>query len=319
MYSNLFEQSFINDSLKINDGLERKEQIISNGVRVVLHDAGIFEVIPLEITEETDRLLVTSCSTLADVSYLGLIDTLLNDILSGFQHIKTHCLFVFNEVPDSKNNERALDESLKNHIEEFLEGVNPKNALHLDVSLNSRPSHYSTVAFSPKVRKLARSRRLFEFLALSHIDAVVLNNAPTNTLSWNVANQFEVDSVQIQLSTRSLASNERKNQGFELALRDLLANEKSEHIAKSPKYFRVTRTIVKQHDDFHFLFSANIPNFTRFKHGEVFGMDGDKPLMAKNDGEAILFPDSDVSVGEVAAVMVFDVFPRYEEDQLIYD
>lgn len=319
MYSNLFEQSFINDSLRVNDGLERKEQIISNGVRVVLHDAGIFEVIPPRITEETTHLLVTSCSKPSDASYLGMIDTLLNDILSGFQRIETHCLFVFNKKTNTDNNVSGLDESLTKYLVEFWEDVNPKNCLHLDISLNNRPSLYSTVAFSPKVRKLARSRRLFEFLALSHIDAVVLNNAPTNSLSWNVANQFEVDSVQIQLLTCGLESNERKNQGFELALRDLLAQDKSEHIAKSPKYFRVTRTIVKQHNDFHFLFSANIPNFTRFKHGEVFGMDGDKPLMAKNDGEAILFPNNDVQTGDVAAVMVFDVQPRYEEDQLIYD
>lgn len=48
--------------------------------------------------------------------------------------------------------------------------------------------------------------------------------------------------------------------------------------------YRVSRTIVRLHDDFDFRFSDDVENFTAFMHGEVFGHDGDKPLMAKNEG-----------------------------------
>ncbi|QSA19971.1 succinylglutamate desuccinylase, partial [Vibrio furnissii] len=47
--------------------------------------------------------------------------------------------------------------------------------------------------------------------------------------------------------------------------------------------------------------------------------DGDKPLMAKNEGEAIVFPNRHVAIGQRAALMVCTVDTRYEDDQLVYD
>ncbi|MCE0496304.1 succinylglutamate desuccinylase/aspartoacylase domain-containing protein [Vibrio salinus] len=317
MCSKLFEQSFLNDSLYLTARLEKEEKTVSNDVRVVLHDAGVFEIIPSEVSDETPHLLVTCCASAKNASHLSFIDSLLDDVISGFQKVKIHCLFILNEISDGLP--VTLDDALQNYVKAFWSGINPQKGLYLDITINDRSSIYPTVAYSPKVRAPVRSSRLFEFFELSHIDAVVLHNAPTQTLTWNIANQFEVDSAQIELSVKAAEISQRRNQGFELTLRDFMAQEKSEHIPKAPKYFRVTRTIVKQHNEFRFLFSSELPNFTRFKHGEVFGMDGEKPLMAKNDGEAVLFPDSTVSVGDIAAIMVFDVLPRYEESQLIYD
>lgn len=83
--------------------------------------------------------------------------------------------------------------------------------------------------------------------------------------------------------------------------------------------YRVSRTIVRLHEDFDFRFSDDVENFTAFMHGEVFGHDGDKPLMAKNEGEAIVFPNRKVAIGQRAALMVCKVNTRYEDDQLVYD
>ncbi|MDF4805741.1 succinylglutamate desuccinylase/aspartoacylase family protein, partial [Vibrio parahaemolyticus] len=105
----------------------------------------------------------------------------------------------------------------------------------------------------------------------------------------------------------------------DLALRDLIAAEQSEHLAKKTIMYRVSRTIVRLHEDFDFRFGDDVENFTSFMHGEVFGPDGDKPLMAKNEGEAIVFPNRNVAIGQRAALMVCKVDTRYEDDQLVYD
>jgi succinylglutamate desuccinylase len=41
--------------------------------------------------------------------------------------------------------------------------------------------------------------------------------------------------------------------------------------------------------------------------------------MAKNEGEAILFPNASVPVGERAALMVCRVTIRFEKGQMVYD
>ena len=102
-------------------------------------------------------------------------------------------------------------------------------------------------------------------------------------------------------------------------MRDLLSASKAEHLPRQPVMYRVSRTIVRLHDDFDFMFDDNVENFTAFKHGEVFGHDGDKPLMAKNEGEAIVFPNRHVAIGQRAALMVCPVKTRYEEGQVVYD
>jgi len=290
----------------------------SRGEKIVLHESGALEIIPDELTEETYHLLITcACySSNKDCSHLIFLDTLIDDIVSGFQYTSIHCLFIFGEKNDNLQDSRLFNDALKQAICTFWQDATHR--FHLDVTPSYRSSIYQTVAYSPKVRGAVRSRRLFEFLELSHIDAVVLHNAPTTTLSWFIANTYETDSVQIELPTSDLSC-PRHYLGFELTIRDFLAQEKNEHISKPAKYFCVTRTIVKQSHEFKFLFDEHIANFSRFKHGEVFGIDGDKPLMAKNDGEAILYPNSHVAVGDVSALMVYDVLPRFENDQLIYD
>ncbi|WP_166434293.1 succinylglutamate desuccinylase/aspartoacylase domain-containing protein [Vibrio viridaestus] len=318
MYSKLFEQSFIKDYLAANSRKDTEEVITSKGVSITFHQAGVIELIPDSINSDTCHLILSCSYVKSDTSHLQIIDSIISDIAIGFQTLKSRCLVILQPKSRSLNDDRVIDEHLNNIIEAFWRDTSKNQRRHVDISPNNHPSIYSTVAYSPKVRGAVRSSSLFSFIESSHIDAVVLNNAPTQTLSWQIAQTYDVDSIQIELPTDSY-NTVRHNQGFELALRDLLSNEKSEHMPKKPKYFRVTRTIVKQHENFKFLFSESLANFTRFKHGEVFGMDDDKPLMAKNDGEAILYPDASVDIGESAAIMVFDVLPRIEEGQLVYD
>lgn len=51
------------------------------------------------------------------------------------------------------------------------------------------------------------------------------------------------------------------------------------------------------YDDFDFCFSDDVENFIVFMYGEVFGYDGDKFLMVKNEGEVIVFLNCKVVIG----------------------
>ena len=149
----------------------------------------------------------------------------------------------------------------------------------------------------------------------------MFSNAPSSTFSWFSAENFGAQALTVELGrVAKIGENELdKLVAFDLALRDLVSDSEAEHLPRKPMMYRVSRTIVRLHDDFDFLFDDGVENFTAFKHGEVFGHDGDKPLMAKNEGEAIVFPNRHVAVGQRAALMVCPVKTRYEEGQLVYD
>jgi succinylglutamate desuccinylase len=160
-----------------------------------------------------------------------------------------------------------------------------------------------------------------EFVASGHIDAVMFSNAPSSTFSWFSAENFEAQALTVELGrVARIGENDLdKLVAFDLAMRDLIASSEAEHLPRAPVMYRVSRTIVRLHEDFDFMFDDDVENFTSFKHGEVFGHDGDKPLMAKNEGEAVVFPNRHVAIGQRAALMVCPVKTRYEEGQLVYD
>ena len=105
--------------------------------------------------------------------------------------------------------------------------------------------------------------------------------------------------------------------GFDLALRNLPMTQ-PEHLPKEPVMYRVAAQLF---DSMKILILCSVMTLliSSFKHGEVFGHDGDKPLMAKNEGEAIVFPNRNVAVGQRAALMVCPVKTRYEQGQVVYD
>ncbi|NAW54092.1 succinylglutamate desuccinylase, partial [Vibrio sp. V41_P2S12T139] len=166
-----------------------------------------------------------------------------------------------------------------------------------------------------------RSKALIDFLDSAHIEAVLLSNSPSSTFSWYSAENFGAQALTMELGrVARIGENDLdKLTAFDLSLRNLIAETKPEHLPKPCIKYRVSRTIVRLNEDFDFMFDDNVENFTSFVHGEVFGHDGDKPLMAKNENEAIVFPNRHVAIGQRAALMVCEVKTRFEEGELVYD
>ncbi len=342
MTKSLFRQSFLFDSLDLEQPVLCGEVTTDLGVTVKLHERGLVEVVPAQSNTQTKHIII-SCGIHGDeTAPMELVDKLLEDILSGFQTVKERCLFIFahpeamqkhtrfiednlnrlfDDRPHSHTQEYVIAKHLKKTVTDFYAGTAPTLRWHLDLHCAIRQSKHYSFAVSPKTRHPVRSRALMQFIEQAHIDAVMLANAPSSTFSWFSAEHFAAQAMTIELGqTARLGENDLSRLvAFDLALRDLVSRETPEHLPKNPVIYRVSRTIVRMHDDFDFRFGEDVENFTAFMHGEVFGHDGDKPLMAKNEGEAVVFPNRHVAIGQRAALMVCKVDTRYEEDQLVYD
>ncbi|AQM19414.1 MULTISPECIES: succinylglutamate desuccinylase [Vibrio] len=342
MTKSLFRQSFLFDSLDLDQEMVTGEIKTAAGITLKVLSRGVLEVIPAHLNDESKHIII-SCGIHGDeTAPMELVNKLVDDIQSGFQAVQHRCLFIvahpqatnqhtrfvqenLNRLFDDKKGntslEREIAQHLKQTVKDFFEHTAEQNRWHLDLHCAIRHSKHYSFAVSPKSRHPVRSRALMALIESAHIEAVLLSNSPSSTFSWYSAENFAAQALTLELGqVAPLGQNNLERLvAFDLAMRDLVANATPEHLPRKPTIYRVSRTIVRLHDDFDFMFDDNVENFTAFKHGEVFGHDGEKPLMAKNEDEAIVFPNRKVALGQRAALMVCKVATRYEDDQLVYD
>ncbi|GAK83819.1 succinylglutamate desuccinylase [Vibrio ponticus] len=343
MTKKLFRQSFLLDSLDLSQEMpEGEEVVVASGTRLKLHQRGVLEVIPAHLNDDSKHIVI-SCGIHGDeTAPMELLEKILVDIETGFQPVKERLLLIvahpeatnahqrfieanLNRLFDAKEHapskELEIADMLKRRLTEFFLGTQPSKRWHFDLHSAIRDSRFYTFAVSPKSRHPVRSKELMNFVQSAQMEAILFSNAPSSTFSWYSGEQFAAQALTIELGRVAKFGDNDLNKlvAFDLALRDLIANSEPEHLPRKPLMYRVSRTIVRIHEDFDFLFDDDIANFTSFKHGEVFGHDGDKPLMAKNEGEAIVFPNRNVEIGQRAALMICPVQVRYEDGQIVYD
>nr|WP_319556220.1 succinylglutamate desuccinylase [uncultured Vibrio sp.] len=342
MTKSFFRQSFLADTLDMHVDVDPAELALSNGVILKLYQRGVLEVVPENYTQETKNIIISTGIHGDETAPMELVDSMIKDIESGFMKVDARCLFIiahpestlahtrfleenlnrlFDEKDHAPTKELVIADLLKLQVCDFFKGTDPETRWHLDLHCAIRGSKHYTFAVSPKTRHPVRSQALMDFLDSGHIEAVLLSNSPASTFSWYSAENFSAQALTMELGrVARIGENDLdKLTAFDLAMRNLVSGTQAEHLPKPCIKYRVSRTIVRLHEDFDFMFDDDVENFTSFVHGEVFGHDGDKPLMAKNDNEAIVFPNRKVAIGQRAALMVCEVKTRFEDGELVYD
>ncbi|MBF9000175.1 succinylglutamate desuccinylase [Vibrio nitrifigilis] len=340
--TSLFHQSFLADTLDMTTEVLPSVCKNSNGVTLKLHQRGILEVVPAQQTPNTQHVVISAGVHGDETAPLELMEQWVNKIENGSLAVETRCLFIiahpkatnrysrfldtnlnrlFDEKPQEPSLELAIADNLKIALSDFFAGTRVDARWHLDLHCAIRDSKHLSFAVSPRSRHMTRSRKLVDFLQSAEIEALMLSNAPSSTFSWYSAEYMQAQALTVELGTVAPLGQNDLTQftAFSSAIMAIIANDELPKTEHQLTTYRVSRTIVRLHEDFRFLFDDNVKNFTSFMHGEVFGHDGDKPLMAQNEGEAIVFPNRHVDIGQRAALMVCNVVIRYENDQIVYD
>lgn len=342
MTKSLFRQSFLQDTLNTDSDFVGGSLVTALGVTMTHRARGLLEVTPQTLEPDSKHIII-SCGIHGDeTAPMELIDRVIADIQSGSATLKARCLFIIAHPDATNQQQRFVDENLnrlfanknyppsrerdianrlKNWVADFYQDVDESQRWHLDLHCAIRQSKHYSFVVSPKVRHETRSKALFDFVSSAQIDAILMSNAPSSTFSWFTAENYAAQALTMELGrVAALGDNDlARLKAFDTATRHLLADEKQAQVASEPVIYRVARSIIRRDEDFDFLFDDDVENFTEFRHGEVFGHDGDKPLMAKNENEAIVFPNRHVKIGQRAALMVVAVSARYDGDQLVYD
>ncbi len=343
MVQSLFRQSFLYDSLDLDNEMPQQQIRIPSGVTVKVMRRGVVEVIPARMSDETKSIILSAGIHGDETAPMELIDKLVTDIISQKLDVKHRCLFLYghpeatckhvrfiqenlNRLFDNKSRPASVETDIatdiKQTVSQFFEGTPEHLRWHLDLHCAIRGSKHYTFAVSPKVAKAkSRSRALINFLEKAKVEAILLSNSPASTFSWYSAEFFAAQALTVELGrVAPLGENDLAGiEDFNRALKGLISEQLAAIEGAPVKKYRVTQTIKRLHEDFDFNFSDDVENFTSFEHGQVLGHNGETILFAKVEHEAVVFPNKYVEIGQRAALMVSPVETRYQDDQLVYD
>ena len=265
-----------------------------------------------------------------------LCSELLNDVLAEKLLLKERVLFLFGnppainagvrEIQDNLNRlfsghhskepgaqsaERERAKKLERYVLKFFDeapqGLRERKLYDLHTAI--RGSRFEKFAVYPFLHGENWSKTQFEFLKACGANTVLLMQTPASTFSYFAAQSCKAHGFTIELGkARPFGQNDMSR--FEetaIALRALISGEKlntTEFNEDDFNLYEVRRSIDKSTQAFKLHFADNIENFTTFDVGTLLASDEGVEYKVEVEGEAIIFPNPKVAIGQRAMLMV---------------
>ncbi|MEC6814231.1 succinylglutamate desuccinylase [Photobacterium toruni] len=307
-----------------------EEWVLDSGLHCQLLYRGVLQITPRELSSDAKDIVLSSGIHGDETSPIELIQQIVSDIVLG--HIQPiHRLLLIIAHPEAincqqrfmtenlnrlfqvrnseKNNECTIANALQVAINSFYGtsiAIKPER-WHLDLHCAIRPSLHDTFAISPYSDKPTRSNKLFSFIHHAKLDAVLLSNKPAPTFAWYSAEYHGAQSLTIELGRIGKIGHNDFTllRPFRDAMVQLITDAALPIVwTNDVEVYQVSHTIVKRHSEFYFTFNDNVANFTFFAEGDEFAVDGSQIYTATIGGEAVVFPNRKVAIGQRAALMV---------------
>jgi len=311
--------------------------VLQNGTQVEVWDTGVIVFIP-RCSSESGKHIVLSCGIHGnETAPIELLNDLIQQLLrqnivpvnwvlfiignpaainkgSRFVEENLNRLFSGNyAVGNINNKERERAGKLERYIARFYdeEGqLGKEERYHYDLHTAIRGSKYEKFAIYPYLHNKPWSKKQLKLLRACGISAILLYDQPTTTFSYFSSHHFNAHAFTIELGKvkpfgQNTASDfsEMRATLYDL-ITDAYSDENDKQALNELLTFKTLKTVTRTQARFHFTFSNEIENFTPFRKGEVLGYDGNTPFVAEVDGEAIVFPNDKVALGQRALLTV---------------
>lgn len=306
---------------------------LCNGTTVTIISAGIIQFEPENYGE---RDVIYSCGVHGnETAPIEICDDLVKQILMGELHLKHRFLVLFANLPSmdigqrfvqenmnrlfngehknpdiETNNERQRAALLEQSVASFFEiGESPRHRCHYDLHTAIRDSKNEKFAVYPFTHGKPHKPEQLVFLKECGVSTVLLSESPTTTFSYSSSKNFGADAFTVELGkVRPFGQNDMSR--FELA-RQMLTRWVTETEIQLSEFrdedfliYRVNQVIDKHKDDFCLHFDDDTPNFTDYKKGTVLASEQGQQYLTEFDGEAIVFPNANVAIGQRALLTV---------------
>lgn len=309
------------------------EFTLANTTRVAIWAEGVICFEPLF---ESDINLVLSSGVHGnETAPIEICDTFVQQILRGELKVANRVLFIFGNLPAMNAGTRFVEENLnrlfsgahsaegkvlnperlralqlEQCVEKFFQQskVNSQR-LHYDLHTAIKPSKNEKFAVYPFLHGRAWNKQQLIFLLACGINTILLSESPTTTFSYFSSNQLDAEAFTVELGkVRPFGENDM---GQFLAVADCLKKLLAgEHLSLEPfdnknfLIYRVNQVINRESEDFKFSFSDQLPNFSDFAKGQLLAKDGLIEYYCQVEGEAIVFPNAKVELGQRAVLTV---------------
>lgn len=298
---------------------------LQNGIELHHRDVGVIEIVP---HAAKDSVVISSGIHGDETAPIELVDDLVNAVINEefvptqrvlfiIAHpdaIHAHTRFIeenLNRLFANKNPERNAECGLANRLQAYVETFfqsEEGERWHFDLHSAIRDSKHYMFAVIPVSTKGTDIRPLVGFLKASHMDAMLISRTPSSTFSWFSAEKFGAQAATFEMGR--VAPLYQNNMAEFAPLRDALVSLITGAALPAPSLnkpfsiYRVTRTITKTDVAFKLAFPDNVANFTYFTEGEELAEENGVVYRALPGGEAVVFPNSKVAVGQRAALLV---------------
>lgn len=331
----LFETGqFLQFSRQVSQSFEQEIHFeLSNGVKVDVCAPGIIEFTP---PTPWDKNIVLSCGVHGnETAPIEICDEFVQALITGKMAPAQRVLFLFANIPSMDiaerfveenmnrlfsgahsqgpgliNSERIRAKQLEHAVEDFfLTSPQGSSRYHYDLHTAIRASKNDKFAVYPFLHGKPHDKEQLAFLSACGVNTILLSESPTTTFSYFSTQQFNAHGFTVELGkVRPFGENNMADFSAVIQSLKALITEKlptfPEFSTEKTELFRVNQVINKQHDDFTLHFDDETPNFTDFKKGDVLASESGKEYLCEQDGEAIVFPNANVALGQRALLTV---------------
>jgi succinylglutamate desuccinylase len=206
--------------------------------------------------------------------------------------------------------ERQRAAVLEQYVQRFFnEGGANRQRLLYDLHTAIRGSQFEKFAVYPFLHGKPWSKSQLQFLHACGVETFLLMQTPASTFSYFGAQSCGAHAFTLELGkVRPFGENDMSRfADCDLMLRALIVDALpalADFDESRFNFFVVSRAVNKQSEQFELCFARNIENFTQFPLGTVLARDGDIEYRVDEPGEAIIFPNADVALGQRAMLLV---------------
>ena len=298
------DPDFLKLSLSHADFLPFASYQLENGTEIQIWDTGVIYCQPKQFGQQD--IVLSSGIHGNETAPVELCAELLKDVLAGKLLLTERVLFLFGnpaamnagvrEIQDNLNRlfsghhskepgvqsaERERAKKLETYVLKFFEdatqGTRERKLYDLHTAI--RGSRFEKFAVYPFLHGENWSKNQFEFLKACGANTVLLMQTPASTFSY-----FAAQSCKALISGEKLNTTEFNEADFNL--------------------YEVRRSIDKTTEAFKLHFADTIENFTTFDVGTLLASDEAVEYKVEVEGEAIIFPNPKVAIGQRAMLMV---------------
>lgn len=207
------------------------------------------------------------------------------------------------------NQERHRALALENFVRDFFESNKDHERIHYDLHTAIRGSKREKFAVYPFRHGKAWDKTQLSFLHACGVDTILLSGSPTTTFSYYSSNEFGAHAFTVELGkVRPFGENDMANFSEVRAMLtklvsgqvlDLKAFDNNDfHI------YQIDKVVNRTQQNFKLTFADDVENFTDFEIGTVLAYDGETAIKTDKVGEAIIFPNAKVAIGQRAILTV---------------